>query len=115
MFLDEARIAAAIDHPNVARIFELGEQHGTLYFVMEYVVGDSLMRLRRAMTKDDSPFPPAIALRIAADAASGLHAAHELRDPARGGVLLEVVHRDISPQNTASRRPTTSEQPSSTR
>src|SRR5260221_3964194 len=97
MFLDEARIASGIQHPNVAQILDLGEQDGTLYIVMEWVDGDSLSMLRRAAMKRGGPVPLGIALRIMADACAGLHAAHQLKD--RDGNLLGVVHRDGSPQN----------------
>jgi eukaryotic-like serine/threonine-protein kinase len=97
MFLDEARIAAQIDHENVARILEIGEDRGVLYHAMELVDGESLRRLYRDIRAMGAPFPLAVALRIAADVCAGLHAVHELRGP--DGQPLEVVHRDVSPQN----------------
>jgi serine/threonine-protein kinase len=97
MFLDEARIASRIEHFNVARIIDLGEEHDILYLVMEYVDGDSLSKLRRACTKNDTAIPPGVLLRILADACSGLHEAHELKD--EEGRPLDIVHRDISPHN----------------
>ena len=97
MFLDEARIAAGIEHANVAQILDLGEQHEVLYLVMEWIDGDSLSKLHRAVRKRDVTIPMGVVLRIIADIAAGLHAAHELRDPS--GENLGVVHRDVSPQN----------------
>jgi len=97
MFLDEARIASRIEHFNVARIIDLGEEHEVLYLVMEYVDGDSLSKLRRSCTKAGVNIPPGVLLRILADACSGLHEAHELKDD--HGQLLDIVHRDISPHN----------------
>ncbi len=97
MFLDEARIASRIEHFNVARIIDLGEEHEVLYLVMEYVDGDSLSKLRRSCTKAGVNVPPGVLLRILADACSGLHEAHELKDDS--GRLLDIVHRDISPHN----------------
>ena len=97
MFLDEARIASRIEHFNVARIIDLGEEHEVLYLVMEYVDGDSLSKLRRTCTKAGVTIPPGVLLRILADACSGLHEAHELKD--ESGQLLDIVHRDISPHN----------------
>jgi serine/threonine protein kinase len=97
MFLDEARIASKIDHAHVAHVLDLGDEHGVLYLVMEWVDGDSLSKLQRAVNADGGALPPGIALRIVADACAGLHAAHELRDA--DGKLLGVVHRDVSPQN----------------
>jgi eukaryotic-like serine/threonine-protein kinase len=97
MFLDEARIASDIAHVNVARILDLGEAANVLYLVMEWVDGDSVSRLERAVRRRGRHVEPAIALRIIADACSGLQAAHDLRD--RNGTDLGVVHRDVSPQN----------------
>jgi serine/threonine-protein kinase len=97
MFLDEARIASGIRHPNVAEVHDLGEENGTLYMVLEWVSGDSWSKLYSAVAGLNHPFPVHLLIRIAADACAGLHAAHELRDAS--GALLNVVHRDISPQN----------------
>ncbi|HVJ88224.1 MAG TPA: serine/threonine-protein kinase [Labilithrix sp.] len=97
MFLDEARIASQIVHPNVAQILELGEQDDILYIVMEYVDGDSLAKISRLALKRGTPLPPGISLRIIAETCAGLHAAHQLKDAT--GASLGVVHRDVSPQN----------------
>ena len=97
MFLDEARIASRIEHFNVARILDLGEEHDVLYLAMEYVDGDALSKLRRAWLKKKTTPPPGVILRILADACSGLHDAHELRGD--DGKPLEIVHRDVSPHN----------------
>jgi serine/threonine-protein kinase len=97
MFLDEARIASRIIHPNVAQILELGEQDDILYIVMEYVDGDSLAKINRLALKRGSALPPGISMRIVAETCAGLHAAHQLKDAA--GESLGVVHRDVSPQN----------------
>src|SRR5262249_50063500 len=97
MFLDEARIAARIDHPNVARILDLGEEGQVLYLVMEWVEGESLAKLHRLVAHAKAELPVGVYLRIVTDACGGLHAAHELRD--LDGTRLEVVHRDVSPQN----------------
>jgi serine/threonine-protein kinase len=97
MFLDETRIAARIEHPNVAQVLDVGEQHGTTYLVMEYVDGEALSVVQRILKKNGVRIPPGILLRILADVCGGLHAAHELR--AEDGHSLNVVHRDVSPQN----------------
>lgn len=101
MFLDEARIAAAIEHPNVAQVFDLGEEGSVLYLVMEYVDGESLSALIASAAKREgkstATVPVGIALRIIADACAGLQAAHRLTD--RDGRLRGVVHRDVSPHN----------------
>ncbi len=98
MFLDEAKIAAGVHHPNVCEIYELGEEGHVLYLAMEWVNGDSLMHMLRGISgKTPQPIDPRFAARIVADACAGLHAAHELTDD--DGRLLNVVHRDVSPHN----------------
>jgi len=97
MFLDEARIAARIEHMNVAQILDLGEEHEILYLAMEYVDGDAVSKLNRACQKKGIKIPTGIVLRVMADTCAGLHEAHELKDAT--GRLLEIVHRDVSPHN----------------
>ncbi len=93
MLLDEARIAAAINHPNVVQTYELGEAGGTFYIVMEYLAGESLQRILKSVSTGVA-FDPRMAARIVADAAEGLHAAHELTD--LQGNNLNLIHRDVS-------------------
>lgn len=96
MFLAEARLTAKIDHPNVCTVFDFGEEKGTYYLAMEYLAGESLSTLsKRASMGHGVPIP--VAAKIIADAARGLHAAHELK--LDDGTPANVVHRDISPQN----------------
>lgn len=98
MFLDEARLAAKIHHPNVVPILEVGAGEHGYYLVMEYVEGDTLARLlARVVASPQRRLPVPIALRIAIDMLQGLHAAHELHDET--GAPLDLVHRDVSPQN----------------
>lgn len=97
MFLDEARIAARIHHPNVVPILEVGASPVGYYLVMEYVEGDTLARLLARAASRGNKVPTSISLRIAIDMLSGLHAAHELHDDQNQPVNL--VHRDVSPQN----------------
>lgn len=97
MFVDEARLAARIDHPNVVRTDALLEHAGTYVMVMEYVDGVSLFQLLKRLAKRGRRLSPALAVHIAAQIAEGLHAAHELRDGR--GDPMHVVHRDVSPQN----------------
>ena len=95
LFMDEARIASLIHHPNVCGVYELGEENGTLYLVMEWCDGASL---RQVMDKlPEGRMDLSVAARIVANVAAGLHAAHELEDS--DGTQLRVVHRDVSPQN----------------
>lgn len=97
MFLDEARVAALIHHPNVVPTVDLGTEE-QLFLVMEYVEGGALSRmLTRAFESAAKRLPTAVTLRIALDALAGLHAAHEVR--ASDGRLLQLVHRDLSPHN----------------
>lgn len=97
MFLDEARIAARISHPNVAQVFDLGAHENTYWIAMEYLHGEPLREVMRLNEENGRTTTPELAARIIADAAEGLHAAHELRD--KDGVILNLVHRDVSPHN----------------
>ncbi len=97
MFLDEARLAARINDPRVVQIHELGEANGTYFMAMEYLAGESLSTVLKTAIRGGPALPPHLAARIVADAAAGLHTAHELRD--RKGHLLDVVHRDVSHGN----------------
>lgn len=96
MFLDEGRLVESIHHPNVVDVYEVGEHDGIMFMAMEWVEGDSLHSVIAEAGKR-RPIPPEMAVRIIADAATGLHAAHELKDSK--GKLLGVVHRDVSPHN----------------
>jgi serine/threonine protein kinase len=96
MFLDEASLASQVRHPHVIEIMDLGEQDRILYLVMEWVSGEALsIVMKYAATRGGIPLP--IAVHIATQTCRGLHAAHELRD--ENGVLVGLVHRDVSPQN----------------
>ncbi|MFK7991425.1 MAG: serine/threonine-protein kinase [Sandaracinaceae bacterium] len=100
MFLDEARIAAQLQHPNVCQVFDFGEADGDYFIAMEFLVGETLSKVQRAIAHSDylnHPRRSHVCGRMIADACEGLHAAHELRG--RDGEPLHVVHRDVSPQN----------------
>jgi serine/threonine protein kinase len=97
MFLDEARVAARISHPNVATVFELGKEADSFWIAMEYLHGEPLREIMRRTEELGAPMPPEIACRIIADAAEGLHAAHELLG--KSGEKLNLVHRDVTPHN----------------
>lgn len=97
MFLDEARLAAQIHHPNVVPILEVGASERGYYLVMEYIEGDTLARLMARAATSGKKLPLAVGIRIVVDMLTGLHAAHELKDET--GASYELVHRDVSPQN----------------
>ena len=97
MFLDEARIAARISHSNVATVFDLGEHEDTYWIAMEYLHGEPLREVMRRTEELAAPMPPEIACRVIADAAEGLHSAHELLG--KNGEKLGLVHRDVTPHN----------------
>ncbi len=97
MFLDEARLAAGIHHPNVVPILEVGAGQVGYYLVMEYVEGETLARLLARAASTGSKLPVEIAIRVGLDSLAGLHAAHELKD--ESGAPTNLVHRDVSPQN----------------
>jgi serine/threonine-protein kinase len=97
MFLDEARIAARIQHPNVVPTLDIVSTDGELFLVMEYIQGETLSRLQRALRERAAAVPAPIAAMIVAGVLHGLHAAHEAKD--ERGKPLNIVHRDVSPQN----------------
>ncbi len=94
MFLDEARIAARLHHPNVVPIVDLATESGLHYVAMEYIEGCSLSALLKKHPQDR---PPRVLVPIVIDALAGLDAAHSLTDDA--GNPINLVHRDVSPQN----------------
>ncbi len=97
MFLDEARLAASIRHPNVVSTIDVKNSGEAMFLVMEYIEGASLSELMRSARKRAMALSPRVVLRIVLDACSGLHAAHEACD--EHGGRLGFVHRDVSPQN----------------
>ncbi len=96
-FTHESRAAAAIDHPHIVPVFEAGETDGVLYIAMRYVAGSDL----RHVLDREGPLPPATAVRVAAQVASALDAAHE----------HGLVHRDVKPGNILVARGTDSDHP----
>ncbi|MFF1443212.1 serine/threonine-protein kinase [Streptomyces sp. NPDC058295] len=96
-FTHESRVAAAIDHPHIVPVFEADETDGVLYIAMRYVEGSDL----RHLLDREGPLPPATAVRIAAQVASALDAAHE----------HGLVHRDVKPGNVLVARGTDSDHP----
>ncbi len=97
MFLDEARLAARIRHPNVVPTLDVVATQGELFIVMDYVQGETLSRLIRSARERSERIPLRIASAIVGGALHGLHSAHETKN--ERGEPLRIVHRDISPQN----------------
>ncbi len=95
MFMDEARLAARLNHPNVVQTYEVGSDGDRHFIAMEFLEGVPYTRFARL--RERVPAPLAIHVRVLADVLYGLHYAHELRD--FDGKPLSVVHRDVSPQN----------------
>ena len=97
MFLDEARLAARLSHPNIVQVHDLGEAGGYFYLAMELVPGSSLARMTARLKREERQFPLGVALYIAECILEALHHAHLRR--ARSGAPLNIVHRDVNPQN----------------
>jgi serine/threonine-protein kinase len=97
MFLDEARIIANLRHPNLIHVHELGRDGGDLFIAMEFLSGETLSGLCRRLASRKELLDPTLAAHIIAEACAGLHAAHEATS--NDGRPLEIVHRDVSPQN----------------
>ena len=97
MFMDEARLSASIRHPNVMPTLDIVAAGDELFVVMDYVPGESLSHLVAAVKEAGKSIPFPFAVSIVTQVLHGLHAAHEARD--RRGHPLEIVHRDVSPQN----------------
>jgi serine/threonine protein kinase len=97
MFIDEARIAVQLDHRNLVQIFELGRHADNYYIAMEYVSGFDLRTVIDRSKKRRQPLSIAQVIHLVGELASGLDHAHRARD--RDGKSLQIVHRDVSPQN----------------
>ncbi|HYO71200.1 MAG TPA: protein kinase [Archangium sp.] len=97
MFLDEARITAALAHANIGQVFDLGQEGEELYLAMEFLAGQNLEQILQASLKQQRPLPLGFSARAVRDACLGLHYAHHFTDPS--GKPRPVVHRDVSPKN----------------
>lgn len=97
MFVNEAKLAAQITHPNVVQIYDFGAVLGTYYMAMEYVMGKSLAAVLAQGQARNAPIPLPAALLIAARIAAGLD--HAYRGATVSGAPMGIIHRDISPQN----------------
>ena len=97
MFLDEARIAATLQHPNVVQIFDVQEADGEHFIAMEYLDGADLLTVRRILAERRQGLPIQHSVYIVSGVAAGLHYAHE--KVGLDGTPLRIVHRDVTPQN----------------
>ncbi len=97
MFIDEARLAAQLQHPNIASVYDIGMLGDSYFFTMEYVHGETIKSLVQRAQGLRRPLPVACVLTIIAGTAAGLHHAHERNG--NDGRPLGIVHRDISPSN----------------
>lgn len=96
-FVDEARLMGLLRHPNVVRVFDVGRDQDGPFMLMEYIDGLSLKQLIRGAIRLEEVIPPCVVLELMRDVALGLDSAHEARD--LQGQPLEILHRDISPDN----------------
>lgn len=96
-FLDEARVVVRLAHPNIARVYAMGEVDGQYYLAMEYVQGKTVSRLSHRLRERGMELPPGLILLLAERLCQGLDYAHDARDA--DGNPLELVHRDLSPAN----------------
>ncbi len=97
MFVDEARLAGQLNHPNICRIYELGRVGDDHYIAMQFLWGRDLLKVMNRFKKAGQPMPAPIASFIASKACAALHYAHNKRDAT--GKPLQIIHRDVSPQN----------------
>ncbi len=97
MFLDEARLAARLSHPNIVQVFDFGEADGRYFLAMEYLVGEDLAAVQCALGHQRRGMPGPIAALVLSSACEALHYAHTFADET--GAPLKIVHRDVSPTN----------------
>jgi serine/threonine-protein kinase len=97
MFLAEARLAAMLQHQHIGQVYDIGIERGSYFFAMEYIHGADVGRIIASTIASGKPLPVECAVTIVSAAAAGLHHAHEKHGP--DGAPLDLVHRDVSPQN----------------
>src|ERR1041384_6930908 len=97
LFLEEAKLGASLDHPNIAQVYDIGMVDGSYFFTMEYLHGQDVRSILHRTWHTREKFPIAHAVQIARQVAAALHFAHEKRHA--NGTLLGIVHRDVSPSN----------------
>ncbi len=97
MFLDEARITAAFNHPNIAQVFDLGQEDDGLYLAMEFIAGQNLNQITGACLRRKDQLPLGFTLSVARDVCMALHYAHTYTSPS--GAPSPVIHRDVAQKN----------------
>lgn len=97
MFVDEAKLTVQLNHPNIVRIYELGQFQSAYYILMEYIAGKDLLTLQKRVRRLREVIGVSRSAYIAREIARGLHYAHNIKDA--NGVPLNIIHRDVSPQN----------------
>jgi len=97
LFLEEAKLAASLDHPNIAQVYDIGMIDGSYFFTMEYLHGQDVRSILHRTWRTGALFPIEDAVQITRHVASALHFAHEKQRS--DGALLGIVHRDVSPSN----------------
>src|SRR6185312_5557110 len=96
-FVDEAKVVVLLNHPNICRVFDMGEVEGQFFMAMEYVEGKTLAKAESRLREMNYSFPVELALWVCAQTCDGLAQAHRQSD--LDGKPLQVVHRDVSPSN----------------
>jgi serine/threonine protein kinase len=96
-FIDEARLARYLRHPNIARVYEFGRLSGVYFIAFEFVPGPTLQQLQQQCSTHVGRIPVSIAVEIVSQLCDALDHAHSLRD--ENGQSLKIVHRDVSPSN----------------
>jgi serine/threonine protein kinase len=97
MFIDEALLAAALNHPNIVQIFDLGQIGETYFIAMEHILGKTMRQVQRFLRKQRKVLPLWLVLRMAVSVCDALQFAHDKRGD--DGKLLRIVHRDVTPEN----------------
>ncbi|MBN1208485.1 MAG: protein kinase [Myxococcaceae bacterium] len=97
MFLDEARITAAFNHPNIAQVYELGQEEDGLFLAMEFIAGQNLDQLTAAYERRGEPIPLGLSVAVMRDVSQALHYAHTFTEPS--GRASPIIHRDVAQKN----------------
>src|SRR5262249_35702957 len=93
MFLNEARLAATLHHPNIAQVYDIGTIDGSYFFAMEYVHGRNLAEIAARLQAQGKAFPPDVAVSVLLGVCAGLHYAHSKRG--EDSTPLRIIHRDV--------------------